>query len=420
MVNRLPLLLLVLLFAAMPVLAQEDDGSQQASEAAPAGIVTGVVANGTTDGSVPDSGEPMLHIWDGAFDEKGMEHGQLVAGGAFRFEEVPFVPGWQYAVMLNYRDVTYFSRPTTVAADQDELVLEVPIYEPTTSTDALRVTRQHVLFDAAAEGQLMVGEIYVLSNEGKRTIVAPEGTAARAPLHFPLPAGASNVRFEGAGQERFRLVEGGFVDTTALRPGEGSSQVVVQYTLPYEEGMTYTFKAPWPVDDLNLLLPAATGLSLEGEGLGTPQRRQMSNGGDVLIFNRGAMEAGKKVQVNLSGELVAPAPAAAAAPPSSSPAPAAWQDGWTAPVAVTLGILLLALAVWLHIRPQQPARAAQPDGATFDAVIEEIALLDQAHDQGRLDDGDYERRRGYLFREARRLFPEESGELEIEIESNAG
>ena len=67
-----------------------------------------------------------------------MEHGVLLADGVFRFEEVPFVPGWQYAVMLNYEGATYFSEPAAVTDGQAELALDIPIFEATTSIQELR------------------------------------------------------------------------------------------------------------------------------------------------------------------------------------------------------------------------------------------------------------------------------------------
>ena len=410
--KRIAFLFLLFLLAATPALAQDGGNAPgQNALAAETGVVLGMVRNDTPQGAVPAEGEPMLHIWDEAFNEKGMEHGRLGQDGTFRFEEVPFVSGWQYAVLLNYQGVTYFSQPVTVAADQEELALELPVYESTPSTDAVRVTSQHVLFDAAAEGQLRVAEIYVLSNEGARTVAAPEEDPDATPLRFALPPGAGNVTFEGNSEARFRLVEGGFVDTGPLRPGDGTGQVVVQYTLPYEnaEGLTYTYSAPWPVEDLNVLLPAASGLSLQGEGLAAPESRQMNDGGQVALYNRGAMQAGDSMVVTLTGELLAPPPAAASAPPAAAATPS-WQNQPLAPVAITLGVLLLALAVWLQVRAQPQPRAAHPAGATFDALVREIALLDQAHDQGRLNEGDYERRRSYLVQEARRLMPEEIGD----------
>lgn len=81
MAKRHPFLLLILLLLAVPAVAQTDDGGQSSDRAAPApqgpavpGVVSGSVTNRTPGGVVPDSGELMLHIWDAAFQEKGMEN----------------------------------------------------------------------------------------------------------------------------------------------------------------------------------------------------------------------------------------------------------------------------------------------------------------------------------------------------------
>lgn len=405
MVHRSSLILLILLLTAAPTLAQEGDSSEQPAN----GVIRGEVVNGTADGVVPSGGDVMLHIWDGAFQEKRMEHGELAAGGAFRFEEVPFVPGWQYAVMLSYQDVTYFSEAVTVAAGQEELVVTLPIYEMTTTTDAVRVSRQHIFFDAAAADRLLVGEIYVLSNSGDRTVAAPaREDPADAPLAFPLPEGAQDISLENNTNGRFQLTESGFVDTAPLRPGPGGTQVVVRYSLPYEGPISYTFSAPWPVDALTVLTPLASGLEIEGEGLTLQETREMDSGGEVVIFSHGALAADETLALHLSGELVAPP--LPLAPDVVSPLSTNTTARSVLPAALLLlGLTLIALAVWLYRRQesdrQPPVRSFAPP-ESFEALVTEIALLDEAHEAGRLDESEYARRRLFLFARAHQRMPD--------------
>lgn len=421
MLKSLPLFLLLLLLAASPTLAQEGDGAEPvdtpgAESAPPTGVVTGRVADGTNDDLVAESGEPMprdwpssvamLHIWDGAFQEKEMLHGELSPDGSFRFAGVPFVPGWQYAAMVNYQDATYFSEPVAVGEGQQELSLTVRVFEATSSTDAVRITRQHLFFDAAAGERLQVGEIYILSNDGDRTVILPaDADPVTAPLSFPLPAEAQDISLENNDNGRFKPTGVGFVDTAPLRPGEGVAQVVVRYTLPYEDSLDYTFTAPWPVNGLNVLVSAASGLAVAGDGLQAEETRQMGNGDDVAIYSHGPLDAGETLSLNLSGDLVAPAP---------PPAPASSET--TVPVAgypllppamLVLGLVLVTLAVWLYRRPVSdlvPEAAGQP--ADFDTLVTEIALLDDAHDEGRVNEDDYTRRRKFLLAQAQQRMPQ--------------
>lgn len=412
--KRFPLILLVLLLVAAPALAQSGHDAQPGESSAPAegaaetGVVTGSVVNGTETEQLPESGEPMLHIWDGNGQEQGMEHGTLLDDGTFRFEDVPFVPGWQYASMLNYQDVTYFSETGQVEAGQTELALPVTVYEVTTATDAVRVTQQHVFFDAAAEGQVMVGEIYILSNSSDRTVALPAGADPEsAPLAFTLPEGAQDISVENNRDGRFKPTDAGFADTAPLRPGERTAEVVVRYTLPYEDALNYTLHTPWPVDALNLLVPTGSGLSLQGEGLPPAETMQMGNSAEVAVYNAGPLEAGAALALQLTGKLAPPD-----SEPASSEAAASTVTGSgvppIAPVAIMLGGLFLVLAAWLYRRSALDEAGdadAEPAG-TFDGLVTEIALLDEARATGQIDEQDYARRRSLLFAQAQQLRPE--------------
>lgn len=416
MMKRFPLILLILLLVAAPALAQSGHGARPGESGLPAdsdaetGVATGSVANGTAGGHAPDSGEPMLHIWDGNGQEQGMEHGTLLDDGTFRFEDVPFVPGWQYASMFNYQDVTYFSEAGQVEAGQTEMALPVTVYEATTAPDAVRVTQQHVFFDAAAEGQVLVGEIYILSNSSDRTVALPAGAAPEsAPLAFTLPGEAQDISVENNRDGRFKPTDAGFADTAPLRPGERTAEVVVRYTLPYEDALAYTLRALWPVDALNLLVPVASGLSLQGEGLPPAETMEMGNSAEVAVYNAGPLDAGAALSLQLTGDLVAPA-----SPPSaesaSSPAAATAAKATTpvAPVAILLGVFLLLLAGWFYRRTvlDETVDGDAEPAETFDGLVTEIALLDEAHETGQIDEQDYARRRSLLFAQAQQLRPE--------------
>jgi hypothetical protein len=404
--KKLTLLLTAFLLFAAPAFAQSGDNAQAGDSEPVRGVVTGRVRNGTEGGALPTTGEPMLHILDNSAQEQGMEHGELLTGGTFRFEAVPFVLGWQYVVMLNYQNVTYFSEPAPLADGQTELSIPLTVYEATTATDAVRVTQQHVFFDAAAADQVLVGEIYILSNSSDRTVALPAGAAPEsAPLAFALPDGAQEINVENNRDGRFKPTEAGFVDTAPLRPGAATSQVVVRYTLPYDGARTYTLSTPWPVDALNFLVPAGSGLTIGGEGLPPSETIQMGNSTEVVVFNAGPLATGDSVSLKLEGELAAP-PAAQPAAQAAGPAQTERAVSPLAPVAIVLGVLLLALALWLHRRPPFVEAPGSLETASFDALVTEIALLDEAHEAGQINENDYHRRRSLLFAQAQQLGPE--------------
>ena len=398
MMKRFCIVLLTLLLlwsTAVPLFAQE--------EPQPTGPVSGQITNLTPGGTVPAGLELMLHAWDRDFNEKLMLEGQSTTTGTFQFDDVLLNPDWLYAVMLTVDYVLYFSEPASLPHWATTLNLDVPIYDNTSITAAVQVTRQHVFFDAAQDG-LLVGEIYILSNLGDRTIAGSNGEdTLLSPLQFNLPEAAQNVTFEGNENGRYLLTPGGFVDTSPLRPGEGSGQVVVRYVLPYEAGMGYTVAPNWPTNGINFLVPEGIGITLAGDGLSAEETRDMGDGRLVAIYNYGAIQPGESLSLTLTGELAL----AAAAPVTEmieAPEPTLIGKNW-AVAGMVLGLLLVGTAVWWYLRSgteDEEAAVTEPDGS-FDDLVLQIAQLDAAHEQGNLDETMYWQQRNDLRQQAQAI-----------------
>jgi hypothetical protein len=393
------IILTALLLLAVPVFAQDETET---------GVVSGRIVNRSPDSLVPGKMDLMLHAWDENFDEKLMLQGLSEADGTFEFADVSLDPNLLYAVMLTYDNVVYASEPVEVIEGQTELSLEIAIYESTTDTSSVRIDRQHVLFDAALDG-LRVAEIYILSNTGTWTIAGQvAGEDARlSSLQFPLPEGATDISFnEGSSSGRFILAPGGFVDTAPLRPGEGTGQVVVTYMLPYKDGLTYSWTAQWPVDSLSFMLTTGIGLSLEGENLTPMGARNVGEGGQVGVFNHEALEPGESVTVSLSGALLRPLVA-----PAGEMMPEAQNDtGSSSKRALALGgaalgLALMAVGVWWYrlSEPAETEEAEDEPDASYDHLVTQIALLDEARDRGEINGSEYDRQREQMVQQAKAL-----------------
>ncbi|MAT96246.1 MAG: hypothetical protein CL608_03810 [Anaerolineaceae bacterium] len=398
MMKRFCIVLLTLLLlwsTAVPLFAQE--------EPQPTGPVSGQITNLTPGGTIPAGLELMLHAWDRDFNEKLMIEGQATATGTFQFDDVLLNSDWLYAVMLTVDDVLYFSEPTSLPAGAPTLNLDVPIYDKTSSTAAVQVARQHVFFDAAQDG-LLVGEIYILSNLGDRTVAGNNGEdTLLSPLQFNLPEAAQNVTFEGDEDGRYLLTPGGFVDTAPLRPGEGTGQVVVRYVLPYEDGMNYTLAPNWPNNGVNFLVPEGVGITLTGDGLTAEETRDMGDGRLVAVYNYGGIQPGETLSLTLKGELAV----TAASPtveiieaPESAPISKNWAIG-----GMIAGLLLIGTAVWWYLRSgtEDEEEALMEPDSSFDELVLQIAQLDAAREQGNLDETMYWQQRDNLRQQAQAI-----------------
>jgi hypothetical protein len=391
--------LTAILLLAVPVFAQEEMAR---------GVVTGSIINRSPGGPVPEKMALMLHAWDANLEEKLMLNGYSKTDGSFEFTNVTLDPNLQYAVMLTYDNVNYGSELVSVTEEQADLALEIPIYESTTDASSVRIDSLHILFDAALDS-LQVAEIYSLSNTGSRTIVGQDSDEdAQLPsLQFPLPENATNISFsERSSSGRFLLAPGGFIDTAPLRPGDGTSQVVVTYALPYEDSLSYSWTAQWPVAKLSFMLASGIGLSLESENLTPAGTQDMAGGGQVDVFNHASLEADEKLAVSLSGTLSKPL----AAPAGKSIPLAETEDGSSTKKrlglgGVVLGFALVVAGIWWQSRPEpeEIAGAADEHEAGYDHLITKIAILDEAHQRGEVDGSEYERKREQMMNQIKVL-----------------
>lgn len=394
------LVMLSLLWAASPspVIAQEDIPPSDAAS----GVVLGKIINQNKGSIVTGSLEVMLHIWDKQYVDLGMEHGQSKADGSFEFSGVAFDPERLYAVMTTFENVTYYSDIVPGPADSDELDLTVPVIETTSSLAAVRLDQIHLLFDFA-EDDMETSEIYILSNLGERTVKGAfnldDGQAAT--LRFPLPKDADFIFFQPDGQDRFIKFPGGFADVSPLVPGKESGQFMVQYLVPFSSGREYSYTAPVNIQMINFLLPADSGVSLEGQGLSGPQPYTLQSGKSYQLYTFENISAGETVQVAFQGK-----PATASTTGTRNATLALALGG------AILGLTMVGVGVWWWRRPEDGNAENEITGsgidierATFDDIITEIALLDEAKEQGLIDGEEHSRQRKELLLQAKKNLP---------------
>jgi hypothetical protein len=345
------------------------------------GTIRGVVANGTPGGPAPAGIEVRLSGFDGD-QEEFQQTTVTAADGSFVFSDVPVVTGRIYGVTASYGDVLYYSEGAHLIEGEAAPELPVTVYEATSDTDALSVERLHVLFDFPAANQVQVVELWVLSNSGDRTVVAESG---RAVVEVALPEGATGLAFEdNSVADRYLQTADGFGDTEPILPGQGMSQFIFSYWLPYDGGLTFSRRSDYPVNAVVVLLPQ-NGIRAEGAGL-RDLGVQDVGGEAVQAFEGGAIAAGQALEVKLSGR-----PAGAEAASTIN-----WNN-----LGVGLGLLVVLLAGagawWFRRSRAAPEGQADPTESLLDAIAE----LDEALEAGRIEATEHHRRREALKRELR-------------------
>lgn len=266
------------------------------------GQVSGTIVNRTPGGKLPQELALMLHAWDEQGNEKLMVDGKSAPDGSFQFKDVAFDPGLTYGVMLDYNGTSYFSSYTKVKKGDADLKLVIPIYETTTDTSTIKASNLHLLFSYDEQG-LSVSQVYVLTNSGQKTVkdgvVLPSGR--KAAIRLPLPENAKNVQFNGDDPTRFILLPDGFADTAGIVPGDQTSQIMLNYHLSFQEGMSFDYKATLPVEAVSLLVPQDTHLSLQGEGLASAGVQTIQSGRDFLAYTHDGLQSGDDLRISITG-----------------------------------------------------------------------------------------------------------------------
>ncbi|MDY7077718.1 MAG: hypothetical protein SXV54_12425 [Chloroflexota bacterium] len=358
--------------------------------------VVGQVTNGTPGGAVVADLSVALDVFSG-MEETEVYTTTLAADGSFRFDGLILEDDDILMARVVYQDVTYVSDLVPAVSpvfDQQQIALPVTVYETTDESSAIQIGQVHI-FVSVVEGNLQIGEYYLVGNTGNRTYVGEVDPDAdrRVTLSLTLPEGAEGLRFDGPGLgERYlrRGGAGGFADTEPVVPGSATVETLFSYELAYREGMQVerTFEAP--VASVALVL-SGEGVALEGDGisLGETMDTQM---GPAVSYTAGPLAAGETIAFTL---VTRPEVTQPTAPPGASLARNTARE-------TSVGLVALAAAVvaaYLIWRP--PAPGTLPAQAR--PLVETIAVLDADFEAGQMREEAYRQKRQSLKRQLRAL-----------------
>ncbi len=373
------------------------------AEVAGNGVVSVTVANGTTTDPL-EGAMVLLLMFDG---EQPVDHRQATtdANGLARFEGVPTDPSWAFVAQTTYQDVPFESSMLQFEPSQTSLTVPLPIFEGGAQEEDVRINRAHWVIGITSPQLLDVGELYAFTNDSDRVYMGEPNGPNGSPvvLSFVVPEGATNVSFEGDELgNRFLEADGKYVDTLPLAPGQ--RQILLRYNLPIADGkVTLSHPIPYPIDNLNLLAPDLAGMEVDAPDWVEDDPLQ-TQGGAFRNYVRTGLAAGEAPVATLSGIN-------ASALADANPSPAGSQqviDRNATPgisglpvvpiVIAAVAGLLLGLGTYFVIRRQRAQVAALPvqRGQMRQALVQDIADLDDAYEAGELAEADYQAQRRML------------------------
>ncbi|MCD6289311.1 MAG: c-type cytochrome [Anaerolineae bacterium] len=355
------------------------------------GVIRGIITNGTLSQTVPAGITVTLHVFDNqSFDEVRQFETVTQSDGSFRFGQLSTSPQWTYLATLHYADVPYASGVGRFTPGGDkELHLPITIYEPTQDASGIRIEHAHWFIDFN-DRNLLVGELYILSQDGNRTYVGTEEATQgrRITLRFPLPPGYDGVKVDPdlMGQ-RFFVIDDALVDTLPVLPGQGIRQILLSYKLPYStDKLDLQHPILYPTKHLNVLV-SDVGVKMSSPQV-TFRDKRGDSGQSFLNFTGDDLAAGQVVTLSFDHLPLDGASSADSMRTVSAIAGAATV------VIAALGLLIYASRRKRTAVASSPLAEALPElEAERQRLILAIARLDDAFDAGNIEEDVYQEER---------------------------
>jgi hypothetical protein len=203
-------------------------------------------------------------------------------------------------------------------------------------------------------------------------------------LSVPLPAGATGVtlpnRTEGL---EYDAASGTVFLNSPIRPGASAAQATVSFRLPFDGRLDFAQTLPYPVGALSLLAPE-TGLTLQGTGLQDLGLRA-TQAGTLRAYGADDWPANQALAVEIVG-------LSRRGPVAAGTAAAGLLIGLAAAGAVAGAVVLVAR------RRTMPAAP----GDRYEALLQQVADLDDAFAAGELEPETYREQRARLKRQLQR------------------
>lgn len=348
-----------------------------------ASTIHGLVYNGTEGAELPENLPITLYVYTGG-NLTGTYETTADSSGAFAFEQVDLVSGDLLVAFTEYMDVTYTSASFTYDSEAEIPDFSIAIYETTEDVREVAIT-QMTLMLSVSDGQLRLGEYYLLGNLGDRTWVGTydDVLGMNTTTAFSLPPEAQSLWFSGAGlNERFFGVENDIVDTAPIVPGYPSAEIFFSYAVPYSGSFAMSKNFNLPVGGVEYLIAKEDGIAIEGNDISYSETIETDTESAISYLSPG-FEAGQILFFRIYDQ-------------------SAFSLGAPTGLEIGIGLFIVALAgggiFWMLKRSrkvQVPAKA--------EPLLVEIAHLDDEFASGNLKKAQYQKERNALVERIKRM-----------------
>jgi mono/diheme cytochrome c family protein len=361
------------------------------------GVIAGQVKNATT-GQPLGNVEVKLRRWQGEAELPPLTV-QADADGSFRFEGLDTTSHAFYRAEVVYNGVSFPGDFVNFDPDTTQLSLPLNVYETTTSDEAISVERLHFIVLGDQPGFFSVLELYQFSNSGDRAYVGSvDENGSRETVRMALPAGAHNLFLQmGTLGVDFLETDEGLVATSPIVPGKETFEAAFVYVVPYS-GATLSLDRPLYYDTASVNgLVLNVGAKLESDVL-TFGGERTAQGQTFLQYTAQDLKPGQVLPISLYDLDKIQFASTSDASASSTVMPSTGLKQTTL-LWVVLGLGVAAIAFTVSYPSLRLRRGGETSAGESDLAQERqrlllsLARLDQAYEDGELNEAVYRRAR---------------------------
>lgn len=323
----------------------------------------------------------------------------LGVDNTFVFDGLDVNPELVYLATVVVDGFTYSSPLITLTPEQPQAAAPITVYGVTEDPSGVRLSRVHWIVDVRP-GALLVAQIYLFRNDGDRAFVGRtvEGVETPVTVGVDVPLDAQEITLQGGALGgRFRRAGNIIYDTLPVMPGENAQQIIVQYALPVEgDGYTLAQELLYPTDLLSMLATNVPGVRIDAPTMSF-DGVQTFEGVEYQLWRLNDFGPGR-IEVLFRGlprfDAAAPGLPATSSRPTLSPP----MEPWVSWVMIALVAAALLAVTGFAIQQGGFAASTTPENpeALRNALLDEIARLDDLHALGQIDDKEWLRRRSHL------------------------
>jgi 5-hydroxyisourate hydrolase-like protein (transthyretin family) len=377
-----------------------------------AGSLEGQVVNGTEGGAEIGAGVTVnLYVFGGNLEEQILST-ETDDDGRFLFEGLDTSATLEYWVEATFQGVSYGTEDLLQFADgQTTLETTVIAHETTEDDSDVRLDLVHIFAESFGE-VLRISETHLFGSTGDRTYIGEENAEGQPETVF-IPLAADAVGFalgEGIPEERFVDADGGLRDSEPVRPGTLMSEVRFSYhLLATGKPITLERRFAYPVTNLTVLV-AQPGLSLTS-GQVQSMGSQLIQDRQYEVFSGQSLEPDALVELVFTPMAgVGDSTGTGGMPGGEIPSSGSAGGSQSLLLWIGFGLALVTVAgavVYAATTRSTTASWTSDSGLASNpkarSLLADLADLEDAFEEGEVDEASYERQRAEIYAELKNL-----------------